>query len=331
MTSVRRAYVPDTRAVTRMYIDVHGHLAPFGETGGGPPSLRDPEAAIARKRELGVVMTIIGSPVGAGSMLPGTGVDNYTQSADQVRGHNELMGDLVDRFPDSLRAYAYVDPFGGDAMLAQAVDLLADQRFVGLITSSSVNGEFLGSPRAAGFFAMAAEQRVPVLLHPPAEPVGTAGIGPIGLVEHVARPCDVTMSVATIVCAGVLDRYPDLCLIAAAGGGGLAFLAEKLDLAMARTNADAPPLTTPSESLRRMYVETSCPSPVQLRANLQTFGRSHVLFGSDAPPVMAGLAGITEIVASSVLNDDELAAVAWRNAARVFGLPAKKHAQTEVR
>jgi predicted TIM-barrel fold metal-dependent hydrolase len=299
-----------------MYIDVHGHLAPLGETGGGPPSLRDPAAAIERKRELGVVVTIIGSPVGAGTMLPGSGTDNYTQTADQVRRHNELMGDLVGAYPDALRAYAYVDPFGDDAMLAQAADLLTDWRFVGLITSSSVNGQLIGSPRAAGFFAMAAEQQAPVLLHPPADPVGSAGLGPMGLIEHVARPCDVTLSVASIVCAGWLDKLPDLRLIAAAGGGALAFLAEKLDLAMTPPpGRGEPPSPPPSEALRKVYVETSCPSPVQLRANLDFFGSDHVLFGSDAPPVMGALPMITGMIDATELSD-----VAWGNAARLFGI-----------
>lgn len=86
-----------------MIIDVHGHVSPPGERGGGPPSLRDPEAAIERKRALGVWLTVIGSPVGAGEMRPLPGVDNYRQSADQVKAHNELMAGHVDRHPDALR------------------------------------------------------------------------------------------------------------------------------------------------------------------------------------------------------------------------------------
>src|SRR5207248_1628172 len=213
------------------YVDVHGHLSPPGEKGGGPPALRDPEAAIERKRELGIEWTVIGSPVGAGSMLPLPGVDNYTQTADQVKAHNQLMAEHVSRYPEALRTYAYVDPFGGTAMLDQARELLSDWRFVGLVVNTSVNGTYLSSPRAEDFFAFANELRVPVLLHPPARPVGADSLTDAGLVEHVGRFCDVTTGVAAIVLAGWLDMFPNLVLVAAAGGGALALLPEKLDLA----------------------------------------------------------------------------------------------------
>jgi predicted TIM-barrel fold metal-dependent hydrolase len=332
------------------FIDIHGHLAPLGETGGGPPSLRDPGAAIEAKRALGVELTIIGSPVGAGSMLPGSGVDNYAQPVDEVRAHNEAMGELVDHYPDALRAYAYLDPFGGDAMLEQAVDLLGDRRFVGFIVNSSVRGAYLGSPGAADFFAMVAETGAPVLLHPPAEPVGTTGLVDlgIGIVEHVARPCDVTLGVASIVCAGWLERYPGIKLIAAAGGGGLALLAEKLDLAMARrpgrngtgtgpgtgtgngtgngtgTGTGSRLTGRPSDSLRKVLVDTSCPSRAQMLANLRTFGPRNILFGSDGPPLMDGIVDIVDIVglpyADGRIDEASVAAIARNNAIRLFDL-----------
>ncbi|MFI6305961.1 amidohydrolase family protein [Amycolatopsis thailandensis] len=310
--------------MSAVYIDVHGHLAPYGETGGGPPSLRDPAGSLAAKRALGVRMTIIGSPVGAGSMVPGAAAGNYDQPADRVRAHNELMGELVDRFPAELRAYAYLDPFGDEAMLGQAAELVKDDRFAGLLINSSVRGEYLGSERAADFFAMADETGVPVLVHPPAEPSGTAGLhGHHGLIEHIARPCDVTIGIAAIVAGGWLERYPQLPLIAAAGGGGLALLAEKLELAVARTPgraASGPRLAGRAvDSLAKVYVETSCPSEAQLSANLRVFGSGRVLFGSDSPPLLAQLDRVTGLV--SALPAEDRDAVGWRNATALFGLP----------
>ncbi|MBT2208988.1 MULTISPECIES: amidohydrolase family protein [Actinomadura] len=311
-----------------MMIDVHGHLAAAGAGGLGPPSLFDPEGSIEAKREQGIGLTVIGSPCGAGSMLPGAAADNYKQPVAKVRAYNEAIGDLVDRFPDALRAYAYLDPFGGDAMLEQAAELTRDPRFVGLIVNSSVDGEYLSAPRADGFFAMAAETGVPVLVHPPAAPVGTAAMGGhLGLVEHAVRPCDITAGIAAIVCAGWLERYPAVRLIAAGGGGGLAHLPEKLDAAM-RPWPGQPPsgphgspgTVVPSESLARIHVDTSFPNAAQLRANLTTFSASQILLGTDAPPLMDQLKPITDIIASELRDPAERERVAWRNAAELFDL-----------
>jgi aminocarboxymuconate-semialdehyde decarboxylase len=308
-------------------VDVHAHFAPFGERGGGPPSLRDPAAALEAKRELGIVLTIIGSPVGPGSMLPPYAAANYRQPVDKVRAHNEAMADLVDRYPSSLRAYAYLNPLGGSGMVEQAAALLKEWQFVGLIVNSSIDGQFLDDPSAEEFFAMAADARAPILLHPPAAPIGTASIGHLGLVEHIARVCDVTMGVAAIVCGGWLERHPDLRLIAAAGGGGLAHLPEKLDLAMA-PRPGAPPdeagtsrlSAAPSQSLRKILVETSCPSRVQLQANLQTFGPENILFGTDAPPLMSEIKRMVDVVSDASLGAEVQDSIAWANAVRLFGL-----------
>jgi aminocarboxymuconate-semialdehyde decarboxylase len=309
-----------------MLIDVHGHLAPYGEQGGGPPSLRDPEAALEAKLDLGIDLTIIGSPAGPGTMMPGDGPgsspDRYC--ADAIRAHNELMGDLVSRFPALLRAYAYLDPFAGPAMFAQAEDLLADWRFVGVMVNTSVRGELLGSPGSAPFFEWLDHMGVPALLHPPANPIGTASLPAPGLVEHVVRPCDITMSVASIVFGGWLERYPRLTLIAAAGGGAIGVLAEKMDLA-ARTSlraAGEPPATLPSESLRRIYVECSAPSPRQLALNIDLLGASHVLLGTDCPPVVEAAAAVVDMVRDLPACQRE--AVGRANAEHLFDLASSR-------
>lgn len=303
-----------------MFVDVHGHLAPLGERAGGPPALFDPAGSIEAKREYGIVLTVIGSPVGAGSMLPGLAGGNYAQPASRVRAHNEKMGELVERFPDALRAYAYLDPFGDDEMLRQAVELIEDWRFVGFVVNSSIGGELLGSPRAEGFFDEASRRRVPILVHPPAEPIGTGAVHRLGLgaVEHLARPLDVTLGIASVLCGGYLERFPGLRLIAAAGGGALCLLAEKMDLAMTR-RGEPVPATAPSALLRHVYVETSVASSVHVRANVERFGADRVLFGTDAPPLMDQVAPVTAAVRGAGLAGADAEAVAWRNAAALFG------------
>jgi predicted TIM-barrel fold metal-dependent hydrolase len=316
-----------------MYVDIHGHLSPPGD--GGPPSLRDPEAMIDRKRALGIGMTVIGSPVGAGMMLPVPGVDNYAQTADQVKAHNELMAGLVDQYPDSLRTYAYLDPLGDEAMLGQAKDLMSDPRFVGLVVNSSINDQYLDTPKAEQFFAMAAEARVPVLLHAPARPVGAGSLGDFAMIEHVGRFNDITAGLAAILRAGWLERFPDLVLVAAAGGGAIAQLLEKLDLA-ADPNRPGPPPgkgpkpaadrlrpdlgTPPSAAARRLYVDTSCPNAHQIDANLSVLGVDHVLFGTDAPPMVEVLEPIVGLVSEAVLTAADRERVCWRNAADLYGI-----------
>ncbi|WP_279632550.1 amidohydrolase family protein [Streptomyces sp. Tu 2975] len=233
-----------------MIIDIHGHLSPpeAARRFPMPPSLTDVDGMLAARAEAGINLTIIGSPVGAGAMARVPGVDNYKQPRDRLRGFHAWMSGLIAKFPDQLRGYVYANPFGDDDHLEGVRETLADPAFVGLITTSSVHGELLGSPRADSFFALAAEAGVPVLVHAPAEPAGTEKVDTVGFVEQIGRFGDVTLGMAMIAFAGWLDKYPHLRLIGATGGGAMALLPERLQTAASPRHwgGGAPPPAAPA-------------------------------------------------------------------------------------
>jgi aminocarboxymuconate-semialdehyde decarboxylase len=301
-----------------------------------PPSLTDAEAMVTEKAAHGIDLTLIGSPVGGGAMLRVPGVDNYAQSRDQLRAFHDELAEMISRFPQALRGLVYVDPLGGDDLLEGAVETLADDAFVGLIVNTSVAGRYLDTPQADSFFALAAERDLPVMLHPPAEPVGGPAMADFRLVEHLARANDVSAGIAAVIFAGWLEKYPTLKLIAPGAGGGLSLLAEKLDLA-ARTpvrggppgagGARSAPVSLdepPSQQLRRIYVDTATPSALAVRSSVALFGPDHVLFGTDSPPLPGVVGPTVRLVEDLPVDDDVRQQIFADNAQRLFrlGVPA---------
>ncbi|WP_020667130.1 amidohydrolase family protein [Amycolatopsis nigrescens] len=325
-----------------MTIDVHGHVTSpeLFKRFPMPPSLADIDGMIEQKLAVGIDMTIVGSPVGAGTMVPVPGLDNYAQPADQLDAFHEWVAETVRSHRDNLRGYVYVNPFAEDGSLAGAAKLLGREEFVGLIVNTSVRGEYLGSPRAEEFFAMAEETGSPVLLHPPAEPVGAAAMnGHLGLVEHVARPCDITCGVASILFAGWLDKFPRLKLIAANAGGALSLLREKLDLAQQRARGGPPPgaggpprggppaggppaeaVAPMSGQLSRIYVDTATPSRLALSAAATVFGPERLLFGTDSPPLTAPLHTGLDLVEELAVSAEQRELIRSGTARELFGL-----------
>jgi aminocarboxymuconate-semialdehyde decarboxylase len=228
-------------------IDIHGHLTPPQAAGRFPmpPSLTDVDGMLAARADAGIDLTIIGSPVGAGAMMRVPGIDNYRQSRDKLRVFHEWLAELVEAHPDHLRAYVYANPLGDDDHLAGVAETLSGSAFVGIIMNSSVQGDLLQSAAADGFFAMAAEAGCPVLVHPPAEPVGGPAVADFRFVEQIGRFCDVTAGLAMLAFAGWLDKYPRLRLVGATGGGAVAALPERLDQA-ARPRPWGPPAAPPT-------------------------------------------------------------------------------------
>ncbi|BCM72205.1 MULTISPECIES: amidohydrolase family protein [Streptomyces] len=340
-----------------MIIDIHGHLSPpeAAKRFPMPPSLTDVDGMLAARAEAGIDLTIIGSPVGAGAMARVPGVDNYAQPRDRLRGFHAWMSGLIRRFPDQLRGYVYANPFGDDDHLEGVRETLADPAFVGLITTSSVHGELLGSPRADSFFALAAEAGVPVLVHAPAEPVGTERVDEIGFVEQIGRFGDVTLGMAVIAFAGWLDKYPGLRLIGATGGGAMALLPERLQTAARPRHwaggappsgrpgaASAAPRTAgpagepagegpaavrasadPAAALRRMYVDTSPFSPAHLSLNAEVLGPERMLFGTDSPPMAAPLEDFIHMIEKLPVDAAAQQRILGGNAQDLFDLRSR--------
>src|SRR5436309_2491290 len=136
-----------------------------------PPALADIDGMLEAKAQHGIELTIVGSPVGFGTMMPVPGLDNYAQPLDQLRSFHEWLAETVAQHSGRLAAYAYTNPFGGSELLEDTARTVRDGGFVGLIVNSSVQGRYLDSEEADDFFAMASELGVPVFLHPGAEPV----------------------------------------------------------------------------------------------------------------------------------------------------------------
>ncbi|TFE43372.1 amidohydrolase [Streptomyces sp. ICN441] len=344
-----------------MIIDIHGHLSPpeAAKRFPMPPSLTDVDGMLAARAQAGIDLTIIGSPVGAGAMARVPGVDNYKQPRDRLRGFHAWMSGLITEFPDQLRGYVYANPFGDDDHLEGVRETLADPAFVGLITTSSVHGELLGSPRADSFFALAAEVGVPVMVHAPAEPIGTERVENIAFVEQIGRFGDVTMGMAMIAFAGWLDKYPGLRLIGATGGGAMALLPERLQMAArprhwgggappsappeagrqgaGGTRSGRPPSgrppgaaepavqasPDPGAALRRMYVDTSPFSPAHLSLNAEVLGPERMLFGTDSPPLSVPLEDLIRMIEKLPLDRAAQQRILGGNAEALFDLRSR--------
>jgi aminocarboxymuconate-semialdehyde decarboxylase len=336
-------------------VDVHGHIThpELFKRYPMPPALADIEGMLDRKSQAGIDLTIVGSPVGFGTMSK-RGHDNYAQSADELKSFHEWLAETVRKHAPRLAAYVYTNPFGDSALLEQTAQTVRDGGFVGLIVNTSGGGEYLDSPRADEFFAMAAELGKPIFLHPPAEPVGSASIEDFRLVEQVGRFMDVTVGLATLVFSGRLERHPDLELIAATAGGAISLLAGRMDQAYQPRHwagggppggppgsvppAGGPPgggetpgpppmaqytnkiTQPPSAYLRRVYVDTANSSVPNHLANLELMGADHMLFGTDSPPLATPLHDAIATVDGLPISAAEKQGILEGNARRLFGL-----------
>jgi aminocarboxymuconate-semialdehyde decarboxylase len=145
------------------------------------------------------------------------------------------------------------------------------------------------------------------------------------LVEQVSRFFDVAVSLAVLVVSGRLEQYPDLELIAATGGGGVALIHNRLD-AVGRGRPPAEGVTRaelsrpPSEYLRNVYVDTANQNRAGQLANLELMGPERMLFGTDSPPLATPLEEAIDMVRELPVAQDAQDAILEGNARRLFAL-----------
>ena len=156
---------------------------------------------------------------------------------------------------------------------------------VGAIIAAHVDGKNLGECDLDEYWAACAELGAPVFIHP-AQPVAPARAGKFALNQIVAYTQDTTLTVGSLISAGVMDRFPGLEFILSHGGGSVPFLIGRFD----RMHRAADPKATgniaenpPSDYLTRFHYDTILHHGLALNYLRDLVGIDRMLLGTDLP------------------------------------------------
>ena len=103
------------------------------------------------------------------------------------------------------------------------------------------------------------------------------------LANTVSQPAENAVALSHLIFSGVLDRHPELKVLAAHGGGYLPTSLGRSDHAW-RVRPEAHGCAQPPSSyLKKLYFDSLVHSPAELRALVAAAGPEQVLLGSDYP------------------------------------------------
>ncbi len=148
-----------------MIIDCHAHLAPkswFHPK--SPPAMFNCEGLIEEQQRAGVDLTVFGN--------------NWIRNPDKtdplevVKEFNAFATEVTAKYPGHLLGLACSIPFGDAQVLKETERSVREYGLKGIMVNSSVNGEYLDSPRALPFFELVTELDVPLFVHPPRVTIG---------------------------------------------------------------------------------------------------------------------------------------------------------------
>jgi aminocarboxymuconate-semialdehyde decarboxylase len=303
-----------------MVIDCHAHLVPKSWSHpNSPKSIFDLDALFKEQDEAGVDITVFGN--------------NWIRSPDGydplrvVQEFNEHAAELTAKHPTRLLGLACSVPFDDGKILQETEKAIRDYRLKGIMINTSVDGEYLDSPRATPFFELVSRLNVPLFVHPPKFTIGNEKMEIFRLPEMIGRPFDTTLALTRFIFTGGFERFPNLKMVCAHVGGALPMLPGRYgvgyelrkDVSFGPWEPDV--MTRPPASyMSQLYVDTVSYHPAAVQCAIDTMGIDHVVFGSDSPPVPIPLKRAVETVHGLKVSDQDKQKILGGNAATLLGL-----------
>jgi aminocarboxymuconate-semialdehyde decarboxylase len=190
---------------------------------------------------------------------------------------------------------------------------------VAVMVSANVEGRNIGELPLDPFWASAVKLQMPVMIHPMAS-VPLPRAAKFGLTQSVQYTFDTTLGIGSLIFGGILDRFPELTLVLAHGGGAYPYLVGRFDIMHARMDKTAQGNVAekpPSSYAPLMVYDTIVHAPKPLRFLADLIGMNQLVLGSDysfPPADMSPLASLRE----AGFNAAEIKKIGEDNPLRLF-------------
>ena len=192
--------------------------------------------------------------------------------------------------------------------------------FKGVQILTNVGGKELSDPAFAPFWAAAERLGAVVVIHPNGFTQGER-FQRFYFNNVVGNPLETTLALHYLIFDGVLERHPNLKLLAVHGGGYLASYSGRIDHAWgARSDSHGDLPSAPTSYLRRVWFDTVVFTPHQLENLVKVFGPERIVMGTDYPFDMAEYEPLEHIASVGSFDEATRAALAGGNAERLLGL-----------
>jgi len=318
-----------------MIIDFHTHVFPpedfdtFTGTGfhknvgarkGRPPGTI--ENVLQAAKIGGVDISVISNPIHNLRDM------DRAQQLARCKRQNRFNAEQQNKYLGKIYGMASTVPYGGDPFLREFERAIKEDGLKGAWIMSSLQGSYPDDDDAFPFFQLACELDVPVVIHPPSVGFGEERMRDYRLASSIGRPMDGALAIARLIVRGVLEKLPNLKVVATHLGGGICEMIGRMDYAYRLQDecfflgSYEPMLIKhqPSHYLKMMYLESTCYTVPGARCAFETVGADHFVFGTDAPPLFVLKKEGVELIEKMALSPQDKNKVYYENARRLLKL-----------
>ncbi len=325
-----------------MIIDFHNHYYPpawleairsggsafrVTEDGDGNPVLHSPgdyNVLVPGHRDLAFRARVLDEEGVDRQVLtftaPGTSIEEPDRAVELCRIVNDAYAADVEAWGGRFTALATLPMNAPEAAAEEASRTLTELELPGVMLFSNASGVPLSDDRFLPVFEVLDRERAVVYIHP-TYPVGVEVMEKYMLMPMVGFLMDTTLAAASLVYAGVVERFPGITWVLGHLGGAVPYMAERFDRGFeAYPECRERCTVLPSEQLKGFYYDTVNFDPACLKLALGFAGADHVVAGSDYPHMIGSLSKMRSSIDGLGLSREDLGKVRGGNAARILGL-----------
>jgi len=233
---------------------------------------------------------------------------------------NDGLAEYVARKSDRFVALGTVPLIDGAEAARELERCMTSLGMKGAEILTNVAGRELSEPNYAPFWDKAEALGALVVIHPNGF-TDARRLTRFYFNNVIGNPLETTIALHYLIFDGVLERHPDLKILAVHGGGYLPAYSGRIDHAWgARSDAHGELPQPPTSYLKKIYFDTVVFTPHQLGELVRLYGAERIIMGTDYPFDMAEYDPIGHVASVDGFDATTIAAIAGGNARRLLGL-----------
>jgi len=241
-------------------------------------------------------------------------------AVEAARMVNDGLAQYVAKKPDRFVALGTVPLADGTEAAKELERCVTSLGMKGAEILTNVGGRELSEPEYSPFWKKAEQLGALVVIHPNGF-TDAKRLTRFYFNNVIGNPLETTIALHYLIFDGVIERHPNLKILAVHGGGYLPAYAGRIDHAWgARSDSHGDLPHSPTSYLKKIYFDSVVFTPHQLAQLIRVFGADHIVMGTDYPFDMAEFDPIGHLASAEELDASTRAAIAGGNARRLLGL-----------
>ncbi|WP_200865971.1 amidohydrolase family protein [Thalassobacillus devorans] len=244
-------------------------------------------------------------------------------ATEMAKIQNDFISETVKENPARFIGMGTVPMQNVKAAIKEMERCINELHLYGIEIGTNINGENLDSPQFLEFFEKAEEWNVPLFIHP-WETMAKDRTPRHNFMYTVGMPSETALAAASLIWSGVIEKFPNLKVCFAHGGGSFPYILPRLDKGWEVWPHLRLTSHPPSHYVKNFYFDSLNYDSLNINYLIDRFGDDRVMMGSDYPFLLREIPPGKVVDEMDNLTDKQKRMVLGENAIRFLNVKEKR-------